>query len=97
MGWLVKESELKTKETNEKVPTFMKGSMDPFPWGRISFLGGINILRSELGPLGHHVQHKMCQKVSLVKRIRKNLEKSVAEFTQYLNISVCLHQRKLSS
>ena len=36
----------------------MKGSIDPFPRGDIPFLEGTNILRSELGPLGHHVQNK---------------------------------------
>ena len=38
----------------------MKGSIDPFSRGGIPFLGGGNILRSELGALWHHVQHKMC-------------------------------------
>ena len=73
------------------------GSIDPFPRGGIPFLVGTNILRSELGPLGHHVQHKMCQEVSLVKRIQKDLENSIAEFIEYLNSCVCLHQRKLRS
>ena len=63
----------------------MKGSIDPFPRGGIPFLGGTNILRSELRPLGHHVQHKMCQDVSLVKRVLKDLENSIAEFIEYLN------------
>ena len=63
----------------------MKGSIDPFPRGRIPFLGGTNILRSELGPLGHHVKHKMCQDVSLAKRVQKDLENSIAEFTEDLN------------
>ena len=62
----------------------MKGSIDPFPRGGIHFLGGTNILRSELGPLGHHVQHKMCQDVSL--------ENSIAEFTEYLKL--CLFTSK---
>ena len=63
----------------------MKGSIDLFPRGRFPFLGGTNILRSELGPVGHHVKHKMCQDVSLVKRVQKDLENSTAEFTEYLN------------
>ena len=63
----------------------MKGSIDPFPRERIPFLGTTNILRSELGPLGHHVKHKMRQNVSLVKRVQKDLENSIAEFTEYLN------------
>ena len=63
----------------------MKGSIDPFPRGRILFLGGTNILRSELGLLGRHVKHRMCQDVSLVKRVQKDLENSIAEFTEYLN------------
>ena len=75
----------------------MNGSIDPFPKEGIPFLGENNILRSELGPLGHHVQHKMCQDVSLVKRVQKVLENSTAEFTEYLNSCVCLHQRKLHS
>ena len=75
----------------------MKGSIDRFPRGGIPFLGGSNILRSGLGPLGYHVQHKMCQKVSLVKRVQKGLENSIAEFTEYLNSCVCLHQRKFRS
>ena len=75
----------------------MKGSIDPFPRGRILFLGGTNILRSELGLLGRHVKHRMCQDVSLVKRVQKDLENSIAEFTEYLNSFVCLHQRKLRS
>ena len=62
-----------------------------------TFLGRTNILRSELGPLGHHVQHKMCQDVSLVKQAQKALENSIAKFTEYLNSCVCLHQRKLRS
>ena len=74
----------------------MKGSIDPFPKGRIPFLGGTNnILRNELGPLGHHVKHKICQDVSLVKRVQKDLENSIAEFTEYLNSCVCLHQINL--
>ena len=75
----------------------MKGSIDPFPKGRDPFPRGYNILRSELGPLGHHVQHKMCQDVSLVKQVQKALENSIAKFTEYLNSCVCLHQRKLRS
>ena len=63
----------------------MKGSIDPFPKGRIPFLGGSNILRNELGPLGHHVKNKIYQDVSLVKRVQKDLENSIAEFTEYLN------------
>ena len=81
----------------EGVRKFMKGSIDPFPRGIILFLGGTNILRSELGPLGRHVKHRMCQDVSLVKRVQKDLENSIAEFTEYLNSCVCLHQRKLRS
>ena len=73
------------KKINEGVPKFMKGSIDPFPRGRILFLGGTNILRSELGLLGRHVKHRMCQDVSLVKRVQKDLENSIAEFTEYLN------------
>ena len=69
----------------------MKGSIDPFS------RGGGNILRSELGALGHHVQHKMCQEVSRVKRVQKGLENSIAEFTEYFNSCVFLHQRKLRS
>ena len=46
---------------------------------------GTNILRSELGPLGHHVQDKMCQEVCLVKQVQKDLENSIAVFTEYLN------------
>ena len=77
----------------------MKGSIDPFSRGGIPFLGGGggNILRSELGALGHHVQHKMCQEVSRVKRVQKGLENSIAEFTEYFNSCVFLHQRKLRS
>ena len=75
----------------------MKGSIDPFPRERIPFLGTTNILRSELGPLGHHVKHKMRQNVSLVKRVQKDLENSIAEFTEYLNSCVCLHQINLRS
>ena len=75
----------------------MKGSIDLFPRGRFPFLGGTNILRSELGPVGHHVKHKMCQDVSLVKRVQKDLENSIAEFTEYLSSCVCLYQRKLRS
>ena len=75
----------------------MNESIDPFSRERIPFLGGTNILRSELEPLGHHVQHKMCQDVSLVKPVQKALENSTAEFTEYLNSFVCLHQRKLHS
>ena len=63
----------------------MKESIDRFPRGGIPFLGGTNILRSDLGTLGHHVQDKMCQEVSLVKRVQKDLENSIAEFTEYLN------------
>ena len=61
------------------------GSIDPFPRGGIPFLVGTNILRSELGPLGHHVQDKMCQEVCLVKQVQKDLENSIAVFTEYLN------------
>ena len=75
----------------------MKGSIDPFSRGGIPFLGGANILRSELGALWHHVQHKMCQEVSRVKQVQKDLENSIAEFTEYFNSCVCLHQRKLRS
>ena len=75
----------------------MKGYIDPFPRGGILFLAGTNILRSELGPLGHHVRHKMCQDITLVKRVQKALENTIAEFTEYLNSCVCLHQRKLRS
>ena len=75
----------------------MKESIDRFPRGGIPFLGGTNILRSDLGTLGHHVQDKMCQDVSLVKRVQNNLENSIAEFTEYLSSCVCLYQRKLRS
>ena len=61
----------------------MKGSIDSFPRAGIPFLGRTNILRSKLGPLGYHVQHKMGQDVSLVERFQK--ENSIAEFTEYLN------------
>ena len=61
----------------------MKGSIDSFPRAGIPFLGRTNIFRSKLGPLGHHVQHKMGQDVSLVERFQK--ENSIAEFTEYLN------------
>ena len=61
----------------------MKGSIDSFPRVRISFLGETTILRSNLGPLGHHVQHKMDQDVSLEKQFQK--ENSIAKFTEYLN------------
>ena len=63
----------------------MKGSIDPFPRGMILFLGLINILKSERGPLGRHVKYRVCQDVILVKRVQKDLENSIAEFTEYLN------------
>ena len=63
----------------------MKGSIDPYPRGRFPFLGGTNILRSELGPLEHHVKHKICQDISLVTRVQKDLESSIAEFTENWN------------
>ena len=75
----------------------MKGSIDPFPRGGIPFLGGTNIRRSELEPLGHHMQQEMCQEGTLVKQVQKDLENNIAEFTEYLNSFACLHQRKLRS
>ena len=74
----------------------MKGSIDPFPRGGIPFLGGTNIPRSELDPYCIMCNIK-CQDVTLVKQVQKDLENSIAEFTEYLNSFVCLHQRKLRS
>ena len=82
--WVASNREgVEKKKKNEEVTKFMKRSVDSFPRVGIPFLGGTNILRSKLRPLRHHVQHKMGQDVSLVKRFQK--ENSIAKFTEYLN------------
>ena len=60
-------------------------------------MGRTKFKQSAGTPRASCATQSLSKKLSLIKRVQKDLENSIFEFTEYLNSCVCLHQRKLCS